>query len=62
MVVLQLTIRLFYHRKGKLVSSLMGYFGRQIVEFDGIANLSDVKPYIEKYMKEVYERRIAMGK
>lgn len=50
------------YRNGKLISSLRGYFGKQIVEFDGIAKLEDVKPYIENYSKEVYERRKLMGK
>lgn len=50
------------YRNGKLISSLRGYFGKQIVEFEGLAKLTDVKPYIEKYIGEVYERRKAMGK
>lgn len=50
------------YRNGKLISSLRGYFGTQIVEFDGVATLEDVKPYIEQYMLEVYERRKAKGK
>lgn len=50
------------YKNGKLFSSLRGFFGKQIVEFDGLAKLTDVKPYIEKYIEEVYERRKAMGK
>jgi hypothetical protein len=50
------------YRNGKLISSLRGYFGGQIVEFEGISSVQDVKPYIEKYMGEVFERRKAMGK
>lgn len=50
------------YRNGKLISSLRDYFGRQIVEFGGLAKLSEVKPYIEKYIREVYERRRAKGK
>ncbi|MHC8948001.1 hypothetical protein [Sphingobacterium hungaricum] len=50
------------YRNGKLISSLRGYFGQQIVEFEGIAKFDDLKPYIETYMREVYERRKAMGK
>ena len=50
------------YRNGRLISSLRGYFGKQIVEFDGVAKLADVKPNIEKYIGEVYERRKAMGK
>lgn len=45
------------YRNGKLISSLRGYFGKEIIEFDGIAKLTDVKPYVEKYMGEVYDRR-----
>jgi hypothetical protein len=50
------------YRNGKLISSLRGFFGKQIVAFDGIAKFDDTKPYIDKYMNEVYERRKAMGK
>ncbi len=50
------------YRNGKLISSLRGYFGKQIIVFDGVAKLTDVKPHIEKYIGEVYERRKAMGK
>lgn len=50
------------YRKGKLISTLRGYFGKEIIEFNGVANLEDVKPYIEKYMEEVSERRKVMSK
>lgn len=50
------------YRNGKLISSLRGYFGKQIVDFDGIVQFEAVKPYIEKYINEVYERRKQMGK
>lgn len=50
------------YRNGKLISRFSGYFGKQIIEFDRIATLEDVKPYVEKYISEVYERRKAMGK
>lgn len=50
------------YRNGKLISCLRGYFGKQIVDFEGIAKFEDVKPYIDKYMKEVYERRKQMSK
>ena len=50
------------YRNGKLISSLRGFFGKQIVEFEGIATFDDAKPYIDKYMNEVYERRKAMEK
>lgn len=50
------------YRNGKLISSLRGYLGKQIVEFDGIATFDNTKLYIEKYMKTVYEKRKANGK
>ncbi|MEG0848237.1 MAG: hypothetical protein RSD71_00800 [Flavobacterium sp.] len=50
------------YRNGKLISVLRGYFGKQIVEFEGIASFDDVKPYIEKYIEEVSIRRKEMGK
>jgi hypothetical protein len=45
------------NRNGKIISTLRGYYGRQTVKFDGIASLEQVKPFIEKYTEEVYERR-----
>jgi len=50
------------YRNGKLMSVLRGYFGNQGAEFTGVANFQDVKPYLERYMYEVSERRKAMGK
>ncbi len=50
------TLSLFC-RNGKLLSRLRGFFSRREVVFEGIATLGDVKPYIEKYMGEVYNRR-----
>ncbi|MCR9016018.1 hypothetical protein [Aquiflexum gelatinilyticum] len=50
------------YRNGKLISILKGFFGKQILEFDGIAKLTDAKPYIEKYIGEVYERRKSIAK
>lgn len=50
------------YRNGKLTSSLKGYFGKQIAEFNGVAKFEDVKPYIDNYMKEVSERRKQLGK
>ncbi|WP_130734656.1 hypothetical protein [Flavobacterium sp. J27] len=50
------TLILFY-RNGKLISSLKGYFGEEIATFDGIATLEEAKPYLEKYIGEVYNRR-----
>lgn len=55
------TVALSY-RNGNLISALRGYFGRQVVEFNGVIGLEQVKPYIENYMKEVYERRKSMNK
>ena len=55
------TLILAYRNK-QLISSLRGYFGKEIIEFKKIAHLDDVKKYIESYMKEVAERRKAMGK
>ena len=53
---------LLSYRNGKIISTLRGYFGRLAVEFDGFADLEQVKPFIEKYMGEVYEQRKKMGK
>ncbi|MFZ5986346.1 MAG: hypothetical protein ACOYWZ_04360 [Bacillota bacterium] len=50
------------HRDNKHISTLRGYFGNNKIEFDKFAQLEDVKPYIETYMKEVAERRKSMGK
>jgi len=55
------TVVLFY-RSGQLSCVLRGYFGRPVVEFDGIPTLEKVKPFIEKYMEEVLQRRKAMCK
>jgi hypothetical protein len=49
-------------KEGKLISSLRGHFGELIAEFEGIAAIEQIKPYIEKYIAEVYERRKKMGK
>jgi len=48
--------------QGKVVSRLRGYLGDLIAEFNGVATLEEVKPHVEKYMSEIYERRKAMGK
>ncbi len=55
------TLSLVY-KDNKHISRLKGYFGKIETEFDKIAGLEDVKPYIELYMKEVAERRKLMGK
>jgi hypothetical protein len=44
-------------RNGKMISQLGNSLRRKIVEFEGCVNLEQVKPFIEKYMKEVYKRR-----
>jgi hypothetical protein len=48
---------LLSYKNDKLTSALRGYFKGPIAEFDGVANLEQIKPYIKKYMEEVYERR-----
>ena len=55
------SLMLFY-RNNKLITNLIGSFGNEIVAFDKIANYDDVRPHIETYMKEVYERRKEAGK
>lgn len=50
------------YRNGKLISSLRGSLGQEEIAFERIATLQDVKPYIERFMGEVYERRRKMGK
>jgi hypothetical protein len=50
------------YRNGKLISCLRGFFGKQIVEFDGIAKLTEVKPYVERFIGDVYDKRKTMGK
>lgn len=55
------TVLLLY-RNGKIVSKLEDSFGRKIMEFDRFINLEQIKPFIEKYMKEVYQRRKNMRK
>jgi len=50
------------YRKNKLISRLIGLLGEEIILFNKFATLEDVKPYIEKHMKEVAERRRLMKK
>lgn len=47
------------YRSDQLISTLRSSFGKPVAEFSGIANLEQVKPYIEQYMAEVSERRKA---
>lgn len=49
-------------RNGKLTTTFRGYFGKQEKVIDGVGTLADVRTEVESYMKEVYERRKAMGK
>lgn len=49
-------------RNGKLTTTLRTYFGIQEKVIEGVGALADVRSEIESYMKEVYERRKAMGK
>lgn len=50
------------YRQNRHISVLKGYFGHKEIEFDHISTLEEVKPYIKSYMKEVAQRRKAMGK
>lgn len=50
------------YRNKKLISTLRNFSGKQLVEFDGLANVTDVQPYIENYIREVCERRKAITK
>jgi len=45
-----------------VTTTLRGYFGKQEKSIDGVGTLADVRKEIETYMKEVSERRKAMGK
>lgn len=49
-------------RNGQITSTLRSYFGREEAKWDGLVSIEQVKPFIEKYMKEVYERGVSMGK
>lgn len=51
------TLTLTLDEEMNVKSNLHGYFGNKKVSFAGIATLNTVKPYLEKYMKEVFERR-----
>ncbi|MBW1297909.1 hypothetical protein [Aquimarina litoralis] len=48
--------------EGNVMTHLCGYFGNKQVTFPKIANIEDVKPYLKKYMKEVFDRRQKMKK
>ncbi|EMO41399.1 hypothetical protein LEP1GSC186_2127 [Leptospira noguchii serovar Autumnalis str. ZUN142] len=49
-------------RNGKLISTLRGYFGKQEKVINGVGTLTDVQIEIERYMKEVLERRKTLRK
>ena len=49
-------------RNGRIQSRLKNSLGALKATYDGIATLSDVRPHIENWLKEVKERRIKMGK
>ncbi|WP_158210475.1 hypothetical protein [Myroides phaeus] len=50
-----------FMRNGEPVSVLKGYFSATPIEFPGIATLEEARPYIEKYMLEIVNRRQNMG-
>jgi hypothetical protein len=50
------------YSNGRLISRLQDYFGKPIVELDGVATLESVRPYLEQYIEAVIQRRKAMGK
>jgi hypothetical protein len=50
------------HRGGRPISILTPTYGRVAAEFDDVADLDDVRPYIERWMEDVRCRRRAMGK
>ena len=56
------TLTLTLDKEGNVMTHLCGYFGNKQVTFPKIATIEDVKPYLKKYMKEVFERRIKMKK
>ncbi|MGD1841043.1 MAG: hypothetical protein ACFB0B_09125 [Thermonemataceae bacterium] len=56
------TLTLTLDEEEKAVTHLCGYFGNKKVSFSTIADLEDVKPYLKKHMKEVFERRLKMKK
>ena len=49
-------------RDGVVSSGLKSYFGRAERTMDGVATLESVRPRVEKWLREVHERRRAMGK
>ncbi len=44
------------------ISQLCDYFSNVVEEFDYVPTLVEIRPYIERWMGEVSERRRAMGK
>ena len=49
-------------REGRLVSLLTQYIGRADFEKEGVATFEVVKPFIDKHIKEIAERRKKMRK
>jgi hypothetical protein len=49
-------------REGHVRSYLKSYFGKVEETYDRIATLEDVRPRVEAWLREVKERRDAMGK
>ncbi|MBL8526016.1 MAG: hypothetical protein JNN20_20215 [Betaproteobacteria bacterium] len=49
-------------RNGKLTSQLRRNFGKLEKRYEGVVELATVRPRIEKWLREVKERRKSMGK
>src|SRR5262249_2400376 len=49
-------------RNGIGKSYLRNYFGHAVETYDGIPDLSDIRPRIDQWLSEVRERRRQMGK
>jgi hypothetical protein len=47
-------------RQGKLISVLSQFIGRAEFEKDGVATFEDIKPLIDKHVREIAERRRQM--
>lgn len=54
-----LTLRI---RKDICKTYLRNYFGNQVVTFEGIPEISVIRPKINAWLTEVHERRVKMGK
>lgn len=49
-------------RDGRVQSCLLDWFGNAAARRDGIASLEDVRPHVEAWLRDVRDRRSAMGK